>query len=134
MKARVHVMLKNGVLDPQGEAVKHALAALGFQGVEGVRQGKVIELELADGTRFLMTLNMAIVSGNTFTNLMILITLIILKAVNKSEFSNKVSGTNDTRIRTKSTRFQILLKKAEIDSRANHLKIISATKRTMQKS
>ena len=50
MKARVHVMLKNGVLDPQGEAVKHALGALGFQGVEGVRQGKVIELELADGT------------------------------------------------------------------------------------
>jgi len=49
MKARVHVMLKNGVLDPQGEAVKHALGALGFQGVEGVRQGKVIELELADG-------------------------------------------------------------------------------------
>jgi phosphoribosylformylglycinamidine synthase len=43
-------MLKNGVLDPQGEAVKHALGALGFQGVEGVRQGKVIELELADGT------------------------------------------------------------------------------------
>ena len=50
MKAGVHVMLKNGVLDPQGEAVKHALGALGFQGVEGVRQGKVIELELADGT------------------------------------------------------------------------------------
>lgn len=50
MKARVHVMLKNGVLDPQGEAVKHALGALGFQGVEGVRQGKVIELVLADGT------------------------------------------------------------------------------------
>ena len=50
MKARVDVMLKNGVLDPQGEAVKHALGALGVQGVEGVRQGKVIELELADGT------------------------------------------------------------------------------------
>jgi len=50
MKARVHVMLKNGVLDPQGEAVKHALGALGFDGVEGVRQGKVIELELAEGT------------------------------------------------------------------------------------
>ncbi|PUB11285.1 phosphoribosylformylglycinamidine synthase subunit PurS [Yoonia sediminilitoris] len=50
MKARVHVMLKNGVLDPQGEAVRHALGALGFEGVEGVRQGKVIELELADGT------------------------------------------------------------------------------------
>ncbi|SLN10979.1 phosphoribosylformylglycinamidine synthase subunit PurS [Pseudooctadecabacter jejudonensis] len=49
MKARVHVMLKNGVLDPQGAAVKHALGALGFEGVEGVRQGKVIELDLADG-------------------------------------------------------------------------------------
>ncbi len=50
MKARVHVMLKQGVLDPQGEAVRHALGAMGFDGVEGVRQGKVIELELADGT------------------------------------------------------------------------------------
>ncbi|MEP1518980.1 phosphoribosylformylglycinamidine synthase subunit PurS [Ascidiaceihabitans sp.] len=49
MKARVHVMLKNGVLDPQGEAVRHALGAMGFDGVEGVRQGKVIELDLADG-------------------------------------------------------------------------------------
>lgn len=46
MKARVHVMLKNGVLDPQGEAVRHALGTLGFDGVKGVRQGKVIELEL----------------------------------------------------------------------------------------
>ncbi|SDN31316.1 phosphoribosylformylglycinamidine synthase [Lutimaribacter pacificus] len=50
MKARVTVMLKNGVLDPQGEAVRHALGSLGFDGVEGVRQGKVIELELAPGT------------------------------------------------------------------------------------
>ena len=50
MKARVTVMLKAGVLDPQGEAVRHALGALGFSGVEGVRQGKVIELDLADGT------------------------------------------------------------------------------------
>ncbi|PRY85848.1 phosphoribosylformylglycinamidine synthase subunit PurS [Donghicola tyrosinivorans] len=50
MKARVHVMLKEGVLDPQGEAVRHALGALGFEGVGGVRQGKVIELDLADGT------------------------------------------------------------------------------------
>lgn len=48
MKARVHVMLKNGVLDPQGEAVRHALGSLGFDGVEGVRQGKVIELDLAE--------------------------------------------------------------------------------------
>jgi phosphoribosylformylglycinamidine synthase, purS protein len=49
MKARVFVMLKNGVLDPQGEAVRHALGAMGFDGVEGVRQGKVIELDLAEG-------------------------------------------------------------------------------------
>lgn len=48
MKARVHVMLKQGVLDPQGEAVRHALGTLGFAGVEKVRQGKVIELELAE--------------------------------------------------------------------------------------
>lgn len=47
MKARVTVMLKNGVLDPQGEAIRHALDTLGFAGVTGVRQGKVIELELA---------------------------------------------------------------------------------------
>ena len=46
MKARVHVMLKDGVLDPQGEAVRHALGTLGFSGVTGVRQGKVIELDL----------------------------------------------------------------------------------------
>ncbi|MCT4553599.1 MAG: phosphoribosylformylglycinamidine synthase subunit PurS [Pelagimonas sp.] len=50
MKVRVDVMLKQGVLDPQGEAVRHALGALGFDGVSGVRQGKVIELDLADGT------------------------------------------------------------------------------------
>lgn len=50
MKAKVYVMLKDGVLDPQGAAVKHALGALGFDGVEGVRQGKVIELDLAEGT------------------------------------------------------------------------------------
>lgn len=47
-KALVHVMLKDGVLDPQGEAVRHALGTLGFDGVSGVRQGKVIELELAE--------------------------------------------------------------------------------------
>ena len=47
MKARVYVILKNGVLDPQGAAVQHALGALGFDGVSGVRQGKVIELDLA---------------------------------------------------------------------------------------
>ncbi|MFK7870936.1 MAG: phosphoribosylformylglycinamidine synthase subunit PurS [Roseobacter sp.] len=50
MKARVQVMLKTGVLDPQGEAVRHALGVLGFDGVQGVRQGKIIELDLDDGT------------------------------------------------------------------------------------
>ena len=50
MKANVHVMLKDGVLDPQGEAVRHALGAMGFDGVNGVRQGKVIALDLAEGT------------------------------------------------------------------------------------
>ena len=51
MKARVTVMLKPGVLDVQGEAVRHALGGLGFEGVNGVRQGKVIELDLATGDR-----------------------------------------------------------------------------------
>ena len=50
MRATVTVMLKQGVLDPQGEAVRHALGSLGFDGVEGVRQGKVIALDLAEGT------------------------------------------------------------------------------------
>jgi len=48
VKARVHVTLKRGVLDPQGEAVRHALGSLGFDGVDGVRMGKVIELDLAE--------------------------------------------------------------------------------------
>jgi phosphoribosylformylglycinamidine synthase PurS subunit len=48
MKARVHITLKNGVLDPQGKAIEHALTALGFAGVKEVRQGKLIELELAE--------------------------------------------------------------------------------------
>ncbi len=48
MKARIDITLKTGVLDPQGKAIQHALGALGFGGVEGVRQGKVIELELAE--------------------------------------------------------------------------------------
>ena len=50
MKVTVTIMLKNGVLDPQGKAVKSALVGLGFFDVKGVRQGKVIELELAEGT------------------------------------------------------------------------------------
>ncbi|TNC68050.1 phosphoribosylformylglycinamidine synthase subunit PurS [Rubellimicrobium roseum] len=51
MKATVTVMLKNGVLDPQGEAVRRALGSLGFEGVHGVRQGKVIELDLTAADR-----------------------------------------------------------------------------------
>lgn len=51
MKARVHIMLKTGVLDPQGEAVRNALGSLGFEGISSVRQGKVIELELAESDR-----------------------------------------------------------------------------------
>jgi len=46
MKAKVHVTLKRGVLDPQGKAIEHALHTLGFAGVDNVRAGKVIELEL----------------------------------------------------------------------------------------
>ncbi len=48
MKARVHITLKSGVLDPQGKAIGHALSSLGFEGVNDVRQGKVIELDLAE--------------------------------------------------------------------------------------
>ena len=51
MKARVHVMLKDGVLDPQGKAIAQALGRLGFGGVNEVRQGKYIELDLAETDR-----------------------------------------------------------------------------------
>jgi len=48
MKTRIYVTLKNGVLDPQGKAIHHALEGLGFDGVDDVRQGKLIELDHAD--------------------------------------------------------------------------------------
>ena len=51
MKARVHITLKNGVLDPQGRAIAHALDGLGFAGVNHVRQGKYIELDLSETDR-----------------------------------------------------------------------------------
>ncbi|MEM7024387.1 MAG: phosphoribosylformylglycinamidine synthase subunit PurS [Pseudomonadota bacterium] len=51
MKARIHVRLKDGVLDPQGAAIGRALEHLGFEGVGGVRQGKLIELELDETDR-----------------------------------------------------------------------------------
>lgn len=50
MKIRVVVTLKPGVLDPQGKAIHHALEGLGFAGVNDVRQGKLIELDVADST------------------------------------------------------------------------------------
>jgi phosphoribosylformylglycinamidine synthase PurS subunit len=49
MKTRIYVTLKEGVLDPQGKAIHHALEGLGFEGVNDVRAGKLIELDLADG-------------------------------------------------------------------------------------
>jgi phosphoribosylformylglycinamidine synthase len=49
MKVRILVTLKPGVLDPQGKAIHHALDGLGFKGVQDVRAGKLIELDLADG-------------------------------------------------------------------------------------
>ncbi len=48
MKVRIFVTLKHGVLDPQGKAIHHALDGLGFAGVNDVRAGKLIELDLAD--------------------------------------------------------------------------------------
>lgn len=48
MKTRVYVTLKTGVLDPQGKAIHHALEGLGFDGINDVRAGKLIELDLAD--------------------------------------------------------------------------------------
>ncbi|MET0251482.1 MAG: phosphoribosylformylglycinamidine synthase subunit PurS [Novosphingobium sp.] len=50
MKVRVHVSLRNGVLDPQGRAIHHALENLGFEGVSDVRAGRLIELEVAEST------------------------------------------------------------------------------------
>ncbi len=51
MKATIHITLKNGVLDPQGKAIENALGALGFDGVDGVRQGKLIEVALDESDK-----------------------------------------------------------------------------------
>ena len=51
MKAKIHITLKNGVLDPQGKAIANALHHLGFKGVGDVRQGKYIEVEFAETDR-----------------------------------------------------------------------------------
>ncbi|GLS40819.1 phosphoribosylformylglycinamidine synthase subunit PurS [Mesorhizobium tianshanense] len=51
IKARITVTLKNGVLDPQGKAIEHALSGMGFDGVGQVRQGKVFDVELAESDK-----------------------------------------------------------------------------------
>ena len=48
MKARITITLKNGVLDPQGKAIENALGSLGFEGIEDVKQGKYIEVDIAE--------------------------------------------------------------------------------------
>ncbi|MBN4054117.1 phosphoribosylformylglycinamidine synthase subunit PurS [Nitrospira defluvii] len=49
MKAKIYVSFKKGILDPQGKAVEHALGVLGFKGIEGVRIGKYLEIDLKSG-------------------------------------------------------------------------------------
>ena len=51
MKAKIHVTLKSGILDPQGKAIEHALATLGFKNATNVRMGKYLELELRETTK-----------------------------------------------------------------------------------
>jgi phosphoribosylformylglycinamidine synthase PurS subunit len=51
MKAKIHITLKNGVLDPQGRAIAGALSNMGFDGVQDVRQGKYIEVEVKESDR-----------------------------------------------------------------------------------
>ena len=51
MKAKIHVTLKSGILDPQGKAIEHALATLGFKNATNVRMGKYLELELRETTQ-----------------------------------------------------------------------------------
>ena len=71
MKARVTVMLKSGVLDVQGEAVRHALTTLGFAGIKGVRQGKVIELELAETDRAMADAQVRVMCDKLLANAVI---------------------------------------------------------------
>ena len=71
MKVRVHVMLKDGVLDPQGEAVRAALGTLGFAGVTGVRQGKVIDLVLAATDRAVAEAEVRAMCDRLLANLVI---------------------------------------------------------------
>lgn len=71
MKARVHVTLKNGVLDPQGKAIQHALGSLGFDGVDDVRQGKYIELDLSTTDKAAAEANVEEMCKNLLANMVI---------------------------------------------------------------
>lgn len=71
MKARVHITLKNGVLDPQGKAIQHALDALGFGGVDDVRQGKYIELDLTETDRAAAEANVEEMCKKLLSNMVI---------------------------------------------------------------
>ena len=71
MKARVHVTLKNGVLDPQGKAIQHAIGSLGFEGVDDVRQGKYIELDLSTTDKAAAEANVEEMCKKLLTNMVI---------------------------------------------------------------
>lgn len=71
MKARVHITLKNGVLDPQGKAIQHALDALGFNGIDDVRQGKYIELDLTETDRAAAEANVEEMCKKLLSNMVI---------------------------------------------------------------
>ncbi len=71
MKARVHITLKNGVLDPQGKAIQHALDALGFNGVDDVRQGKYIEIDLNETDRAKAEVNVEEMCKKLLANMVI---------------------------------------------------------------
>jgi phosphoribosylformylglycinamidine synthase PurS subunit len=71
VKARVHITLKNGVLDPQGKAIQHALDALGFNGVDDVRQGKYIEIDLNETDRAKAEVNVEEMCKKLLANMVI---------------------------------------------------------------
>ncbi|MFT8443776.1 MAG: phosphoribosylformylglycinamidine synthase subunit PurS [Acetobacter orientalis] len=71
MKVRVTVMLKEGVLDPQGKAIDHALQTLGFPGVSDVRVGKIIELDVAGTDHAAVTKQAEKMASNLLANMVI---------------------------------------------------------------
>ncbi len=71
MKARVHITLKTGVLDPQGKAIANALSNMGFEGVSGVRQGKYLELDLTETDADKARANVSAMCDRLLANLVI---------------------------------------------------------------